>query len=397
MSSNTFFFLTVTFTILSILGQVSTNIYSPFFYDLAKMYNSHVEVVEQSVAIFLVAFSISQLVSGIVCDYINKQKLLLCGILAFCLGTVMIILADTESTFLFGRIIQGLGGGVGVSVSRGLSRQIFTEKQLNISLSLTNIAFAIAPAVAPMMGTLIGESFGTIAIFHVVLMMGVIALLLLSSILTAVEKYTPATSINVLSETLGLIKTSMMNILFIGMASGFLYGIVFSFITAAPSMVMEQFGLSKTMFSICSLFATFSFVLGSLINIRLVAIPALRKFKFSSLCIFMLSLIFLLLVAGLNLDGLVTTLGFSYAAFFFIGIAMPCSVTILLGFSETSAGFLAALTGFFHLAGAAIGAYAVTILTMDPVVSFSYVTFALSLTSLFTCLLYKKHNNTPRH
>ena len=93
----------------------------------------------------------------------------------------MVALATEENTFLVGRVIQGLGGGVGVSVSRGLSRQIFSEKQLNVSLSFINIAFAIAPAIAPLVGTLIGESFGVSSIFYFVLVMGVFALLLLFS------------------------------------------------------------------------------------------------------------------------------------------------------------------------------------------------------------------------
>ncbi|GFD85513.1 MFS transporter [Alteromonas marina] len=391
MPSNTFYLLTGTFIILSILGQVSTSIYSPFFYDLAVMYNSHVGVIEKSVAIFLVAFSMSQLVFGIACDYVNKQKLLLCGILVFGAGTIMLVFADTEKTFLIGRIIQGLGGGVGVSVSRGLSRQIFSEQQLNTSLSLTNIAFAVAPAIAPLVGTLIGESFGTTAIFYFVLMMGAVALVLLLSVMSTVSQYIPSNSKNVLSETLVLIKASIIKIAAVGMASGLLYGIVFSFITAAPSMVMEQFGLSKTMFSIYSLFATLCFVLGSVMNIRLVATPVLQKFRLSSLFIFVLSLVFWVLTVPLHVNALAIVLGFSYIVFFFIGIAMPCSVTIILGFSGTSAGFLAALTGFFHLTGAAIGAYAVTLLNMEPTASFAYTTSALSLASILICLSLKKH------
>lgn len=382
--------MTVTFTILSILGQVSTSIYNPFFYDLAVMYNSHVGVIEKSIAIFLIAFSVSQLCSGIVCDYINKQKLLLYGIFVFMAGTVMVMLADEESTFLLGRIIQGLGGGVGVSVSRGLSRQIFNEKQLNISLSLTNIGFAVAPAIAPLVGTLIGEYFGVNAIFYFVLLMGLIALLLLVSVTSTVHEYTPSASANVLSDTLILIKDSMLKIVSVGIASGLLYGIVFSFITISPSMIMQQFELSKTMFSIYSLFATLSFVLGSVSNIRLAAISAERKFVLSGLAIFGLSLVFGLLIVAFGAGELITILMYCYITFFFIGIAMPCSVTIMLGFSKNSAGFLAALTGFFHLTGAATGAYMVTVLSTAPTLSFSVTTTVLSLASIITWVFLRK-------
>lgn len=391
MSRKAFYSLTVTFTILSVLGQVSTSIYSPFFFDLATMYGSQVSIIEQSVAVFLVAFSVSQLASGIVCDYINKQKFLFCGILVFIAGTLVAALASEESTFLIGRVVQGLGGGVGVSVSRGLSRQIFSEKQLNTSLSLTNIAFAIAPAIAPLIGTIIGESLGISAIFYFVLLMGLLAMLLLSSVSSILSHFTPPVSGNVFSHTLVLIKSTIVKLVSVGMASGLLYGIVFCFITIAPSMVMQQFGLSKTLFSVYSLLATLSFVVGSVFNIRLTSLSPLQKFKVSSLCLAVFSVLFALTVfLGIE-SGLVSILAYCYITFFFIGIAMPCSVTIMLGYSQTSAGFLAALTGFFHLTGAAIGAYAVTLLTLEPTEAFSLMTCALSIASNAICITLKKH------
>ena len=391
MSRHTFYSLTVTFTILSILGQLSTSIYSPFFFDLAAIYDSYVGIIEKSVAVFLIAFSLSQLVSGVACDYLNKQKFLLYGVFVFIAGTLMVALATEENTFLVGRVIQGLGGGVGVSVSRGLSRQIFSEKQLNVSLSFINIAFAIAPAIAPLVGTLIGESFSVSSIFYFVLVMGVFALLLLLSVSTTLKQYMPTTSENVFSDTLALIKSTMMKIVSVGMASGLLYGIVFSFITISPSMIMQQFGLTKTVFSIYSLLATLSLVMGSIINIRLASVSPLFKFKYSSLFIAVLSVLFWLLISPFAIKGLMGILSYCYITFFFIGIAMPCSVTIMLGYSDKSAGFLAALTGFFHLTGAAIGAYAVTLITLEPIISFCLSSCSLSVASILICTTLKRN------
>jgi len=391
MPRHAFYSLTITFTILSILGQVSTSIYSPFFFDLAIMYGSQVGIIEKSVAVFLVAFSLSQLASGIVCDYTDKKKFLLCGVLIFIAGTLIVALASKETVFLLGRVVQGLGGGIGVSVTRGLSRQIFNEKQLNASLSIINIAFAIAPAIAPLVGTIVGESLGISAIFYFVLMMGLLALLLLFSVSSSLNQLTPPVSNNVLSDTLVLVRNSIVKIVSVGIASGLLYGIVFCFITISPSMIMQQFGLSKALFSVYSMLATLSFVIGSLLNIRLTSISSLQKFKLSSLCIALLSLLFGLSVFIVTVSGLASILAYCYIMFFFIGIAMPCSVTILLGFSEKSAGFLAALTGFLHLTGAAIGAYLIALLTLEATVSFSVATCTLSMSSIAICITLKKH------
>ena len=324
-----FYLVIGTFTLLSVLGQVSTSIYTPFFHDLAHNYDSHISLIEKSVAIFLIAFSASQLLSGILCDYISKRFFLLCGILVFMGGTLLVAWADSDNSFLFGRIVQGLGGGVGVSVSRGLSRQIFDEKQLSISLSITNMAFAIAPAIAPLLGTIIGEQLGVSAIFYFVLAIGGVALLLLLITSETISLHSLAVSPNVLGETFRLIKKSSAPIILMGVASGLLYGIVFCFITIAPSMIMEQHGLSKTLFSIYSLFATLAFVAGSILNIRLSKLSSLLKFKLSSVAILSLSVLISALTFLLKFNGLVIMLAYSYATFFFIGIAMPVSYTHL--------------------------------------------------------------------
>lgn len=379
------------------LGQVSTSIYTPFFLDLAHTYDSHVSLIEKSVAIFLIAFSGSQLLSGILCDYISKLFFLLCGILVFMGGTLLVALADSDSAFLFGRIVQGLGGGVGVSVSRGLSRQIFNERQLSISLSITNIAFAVAPAIAPLLGTVIGEQLGISAIFYFVLAIGGATLLLLLITSPTISLHSPAASSNVLVETIWLIKKSSAPIILVGVASGLLYGIVFCFVTIAPSIIMEQHGLSKTLFSVHSLLATLAFVAGSLFNIRLSTLPPILKFRLSSVAILSLSILISGLTFLLNFNGLIMLLAYSYITFFFIGIAMPCSVTIMLSFSDKSAGFLAALIGFFHLTGAAAGAYLVTYLgstlQMLPVYTFVLITTGLCVGSVVTCLFLKSTNS----
>jgi MFS transporter, DHA1 family, multidrug resistance protein len=221
--------------------------------------------------------------------------------------------------------------------------------------------------------------------------MGVFALLLLLSVSTTLKQYMPTTSENVFSDTLALIKSTMVKIVSVGMASGLLYGIVFSFITISPSMIMQQFGLTKTVFSIYSLLATLSFVVGSIINIRLASVSPLFKFKYSSLFIAVLSVLFWLLISPFAIKGLIGILTYCYITFFFIGIAMPCSVTIMLGYSDKSAGFLAALTGFFHLTGSAIGAYAVTLISLEPIISFCLSSCGLSVASILICTMLKRN------
>lgn len=383
-----FFLIVTTFMLLSVLGQVSTSIYTPFFHELAARYNTPVSLIEKSVALFLIAFSLSQLMAGIVCDYLNKLRLLQLGLLTFIAGTAIIAVAESETSFLAGRAIQGIGGGAGVSVTRALSRQLFTPKQLNTALSLTNIAFGVAPAMAPLLGTVIGHWFGIAAIFHALIVLAVITLTLLMRLNLSTHHHARVKPDKVLCATLTLLRAIFRPLLLIGIASGLLYGIVFSFVTVAPSIIIGQHHYSKTAFSLFSLLATLFFVVGSLTNIRLASPGLARKFILSSQLILTLATLMLALEAA-QLLGLYGLLSLSYLIFFLIGIAMPCSVSIMLGYSDTAAGFLAAFVGFFHLTGAAAGAYLVASMDLDATHSFILTIAGLSLVSVVTSRLMK--------
>lgn len=385
ISRRLFYVLTVTFILLAVLGQLSTGIYTPFFEELAELHGTKISLIEKSVAIFLIAFAVSQLLSGIACDYLNKPRLLHSGLLLFAVGTLIVACANSPLLFLTGRVIQGLGGGVGVSVTRALSKQLFSPQQLNVSLSLTNIAFAIAPAIAPMLGTLTGEWLGLRAIFFAVLIIALLAFGLLFAFTPALHLRRTHDSLHVLRETLTLIKNCLSPIVLIGTASGLLYGIVFGFVTISPSLIINEHGYSKGAFSLFSLLATMCFVLGSVVNIKLSGVSALRKFTLSGWVILGLSCTALLWISIMGADSLWLIMSFSYLIFFLAGIAMPCSVLLMLGFSDTSAGLLAALTGFFHLTGASVGAYLVAIINQPPAHAFILTTTTLSLCCVIAC------------
>ena len=385
ISKRLFYVLTVTFILLAVLGQFSTGIYTPFFEELAELHGTKISLIEKSVAIFLIAFAVSQLLSGIACDYLNKPRLLHSGLLLFTVGTLIVACANSPLLFLTGRVIQGLGGGVGVSVTRALSKQLFSPQQLNVSLSLTNIAFAIAPAVAPILGTLTGEWLGLRAIFLVVLGIALLALGLLCAVAPALNFRRTHDSLHVMRDTFTLLKSSLSSIVLIGSASGLLYGIVLGFVTVSPLLIINEHGYSKGAFSLFSLLATVCFVLGSVVNIKLSRLCALRKFTLSGWGILGLSCITLLWITVMGADKLWLILSFSYLAFFLAGIAMPCSVLLMLDFSATSAGLLAALTGFFHLTGASAGAYLVAMINQPPAHAFILTTTTLSLCSVIAC------------
>lgn len=394
LSTRSFYSITLTFILLSVLGQVSTSIYTPFFRELATLYSTRIDPIEQSVATFLIAFSCSQLISGIVCDYVNKRRFLIVGLLVFTAGTAIILLASNEPWFTTGRVIQGLGGGVGVSVTRALSKQIFNPAQLNLSLSFTNMAFGIAPAISPIAGTLIGERFGVTAIFGAVLILSSVTFVLLVSSPIHKTRILVASTQEVFEQTIHLLRQFFLKICLVGLASGLLYGVVFCFVTLAPAIVLEQHNLNKTTFSLYSLFATLSFVLGSLTNARIVSLSTGKKFKSASAAIMLVSLFTAALAWLTGWDNLYLLMGFSYCVFFIIGIAMPCSVSMMLGFSHTSAGFLAALTGFFHLSGAAAGAYLAALVNMNPTQAFFLLTCGLSICS-FVASRYIESDNKP--
>ncbi|MCH9614753.1 MAG: Bicyclomycin resistance protein [Chlamydiia bacterium] len=137
---------------IATIGLVTTDIYLPSFPAIANQFVTENSLVQLSFSFYLFTFSLSQLFYGPFSEKHGRKKTALTGIFFSLLGTLVCIFSPNITTLLIGRLLQGVGLGVGPSLYRAILRDAFTGDSLSHAASLLAISAASTMAIAPTLG-----------------------------------------------------------------------------------------------------------------------------------------------------------------------------------------------------------------------------------------------------
>ncbi|MGB0942393.1 MAG: multidrug effflux MFS transporter [Marinomonas sp.] len=134
------------------LSPLAIDMYLPALPQMAHFFDTRIDAMEASVAIYLLSFALGQLVFGTLADKLNKTSLLSWGLIGFATAS-FIVAFSTNLTWLFiGRGVQGFLGGTSVVVFTLIQQSYGKEKSSQI-ISYIMAVVVIAPMVAPMLGS----------------------------------------------------------------------------------------------------------------------------------------------------------------------------------------------------------------------------------------------------
>ncbi len=102
-------------------------------------------------SIFL-GFSIGVLFYGFVADRFGRKKPVIAGFLIYCFGALTCVSADSFSTMLVGRVLQGIGAAGPYVLAIAIVRDTYKGEQMARMLSLIMMVFIGVPMIAPFVG-----------------------------------------------------------------------------------------------------------------------------------------------------------------------------------------------------------------------------------------------------
>lgn len=119
-------------------------------------------------ALFL-GMAIGQLICGPLSDAAGRKKILYLGVILFLVGSVICLNADSLTTMLVGRVIQGLGVAGPYVSAMSIVRDQFSGRQMAKIMSLVMLIFIAVPAIAPSLGQgiLLLASWQMIFVFYI--------------------------------------------------------------------------------------------------------------------------------------------------------------------------------------------------------------------------------------
>jgi DHA1 family bicyclomycin/chloramphenicol resistance-like MFS transporter len=147
------------------LGPISMALYTPAMPELVHAFSSTESAIKLTLSFYFAGFALSQLVSGTMSDVLGRRKTTLAFMTIYLAGSLMAAFAPSVGALLAGRLVQGIGASVGMTVSRAIVRDQFTGTEAARIMNMVGMMLAIGPAVSPTLGGFALGLFGWQSIF----------------------------------------------------------------------------------------------------------------------------------------------------------------------------------------------------------------------------------------
>ncbi|MCH5586080.1 MFS transporter [Shimazuella sp. AN120528] len=130
-----------------------------------------------TITAFFITNTVFLLPSGRWSDMFGTKKIFLWGFGLFTFATVLCGLANSGSSLIAARLLQGVGAAMAMATTTPILMRTFPSSQLGFALGINNISWVTGSLIGPVLGgALVGE-FGWRSIFFVIVPFGIISLI----------------------------------------------------------------------------------------------------------------------------------------------------------------------------------------------------------------------------
>lgn len=269
-----FFILVLTST----SGQFFSDLYLPSIPAISKALETTAELSQLTVSIYLLGYCISSIIYGPISDTFGRKKPLLLGLTLSLIGSFICIFSPNIFILILGRLLQGMGGGAGITITSAIIRDcIEGEKMAKFSsyLTMANMVVIIA---APILGGYFQIFFDWNASFQFLFVYSFIVLIL-------VGLFVPETKDENHRVHLKL-KTYLNSISQLFKARQFAgytvclfcsYGGIMAWLTCGPTLTQNYLHLTPSNFGWMCFTCGISYTFGAFINSKLVTLKGIEK------------------------------------------------------------------------------------------------------------------------
>jgi DHA1 family bicyclomycin/chloramphenicol resistance-like MFS transporter len=371
------FYLILILGLLSAIGPFSIDMYLPAFPAIALDLHTTIAHVSLSLSSFFIGISFGQLLYGPLLDRFGRKKPLYAGLFLYLLASVGCALARTADALIALRLLQALGGCVGMVASRAMVRDMFHVKENAKIFSLLMLVVAISPIIAPTLGGYVTAAFRWQFIFVILIFINIIILAAIYFILPESRAPDPNFSLKpkpIIENFLKVLKEPQFYTYALtgSVASAGLY----AYIAGSPYVFMELFKVSERQYG-----WIFAMIAMGLIGASQLNSLFLRKYKSEQ--IVRVALFCQSITGSLLFIGAITGRTELFSTIFLIFIFLSCQG---FTFPNTSALSLAPFTTIAGSASALLGAIQMSIGSLATVmVSLLSNHTALPMTGVMAC------------
>lgn len=357
------------FIIILILGLLTTvspfsiDMYLPGFPAIANDLHTSIAQVQLSLTAYLIGIAAGQLLYGPMLDRFGRKLPLYVGLGIYLLASIGCALTTSIEMLILMRLLQALGGCVGLVAAQALVRDLFPVDQIAQVFSLLTLVLAVSPMIAPTVGGYATVSLGWHSIFVI---LAVITGLILVGVYYALPNgKAPDSSLSLRPKAvLGNFFTVLKQPQFLtySLVSGIATAAPFAYISGSPDVFMNLYKVSEQQYGWIFSFLAIAIIAPSQFNRFLLK-------RFSSEQIIYTTLLYqstigLIMVFGTwaGWFGLYGLIGILFLFLCGQGLTAPNSTALSLSPFTRHAGSASALMGSFRMASGAVVSGAVSLL-----------------------------------
>jgi len=350
--------MAVVLGLITAVGPFAIDMYLPALPSMGKSLGASPAAVQTSLMAFFITVGICQLFYGPLSDIVGRKPPIYGGLLIFMAGSIGCALSPNIQLLIACRAVQAFGACAGMVIPRAIVRDLHTGHDATRLMSLLMLVVSISPLLAPMTGSFIITGFGWRGVFLVLTFAAMVAMALaltqLPETLAGQHKGSWGGAFRAYrllvadGEFVGLVMVGAL-----GIASFFVY------LGSAAFVLINYYGLSPQMFSLCFALNAASFFGFSQLTGRLTqrfGLAPVTRMAVLGFALAMLALAAIVLMGPVTLPVMMAFLFMGYGC---LGLVIPTTAVMALEHHGPIAGTASALMGALQMvAGAAIMALA---------------------------------------
>src|SRR5204863_5882425 len=239
------FYLILILGLLTAIGPFSIDMYLPAFPDIAKNLHTTVAQVTLSLSSFFIGISAGQLLYGPLLERFGRKKPLYAGLCIYLVASIGCALAASVNALIILRLLQALGGCVGMVAARAMVRDLFDVKENAKIFSTLMLVVAVSPIIAPTLGGYITAILGWRFVFAMLIVVDLIIIAGIYFLLPESKKPDPNFSLRpapILKNFAGVIKHPQFYTY--ALTAAISSAVLYAYIVVSSPLLLEIFHVS---------------------------------------------------------------------------------------------------------------------------------------------------------
>lgn len=373
------------------LGPLSIDMYLPALPEMAQDFNVTTQQIANTLPAYFFGLAVGQLIYGPISDRIGRKKPLYFGMALYAIASLLCVIAPDHWSLIAARVLQALGGCVGVVMARAAIRDCLDVQSSAQAFASMMIVMGIAPILAPTLGAAILHFFSWHAVFIALCIIGVMCFLCVHFLFK--ETLEPERRLDLSFNQVFILYASIFkdkSFRLPMMAGCFTGAALFCYISSASAVLMDGYHLTQQQFAIAFGFNAFGIILLSTLNKHLAhKLSVIRRLTIGG--VIQLTGSVIIVIAGLMAHAPLALVMFGlFLTVSGIGFTGPNAMAFAMSEQGARAGTASAIMGSMQFACGLLGGVVLNFLVWNHVLNMGILMLLFTMAGFVAILAVGK-------